>query len=141
MEVYSQFNPSEVYNISIPTHTPTATILFTCTLPGGLFAFRFYYTQYGYAICSDTQSITIPRPSLPASLLSSYKGSYFAITGTGLSPSATLTVNGLSTTLADISSSAATASVPAFVTTLPQDTFALTSPSKVSKKQFSIVSD
>lgn len=140
VEAYSLFGNGQIYNVSIPTQTISGTFTFACVLPGGLFGFRFYYTQYGFATCTDTVTITISQPTIP-SLVSSYNGGSFAITGTGLSPSAVVNINGFKTTLANITSSSAVATIPPFVSSLTQNQYQFDSPKTVAKNQYTIISD
>ena len=141
VEVYSLFNSNELYNVTIPTQTVSTSLQFTVTLPGGIFGFRFFYPSYGYATANDNISVTIPQPTIPASLISSYNGASFTLTGTGLSPSATLKVNGFTSTLSNVTTTNAIASIPAFVTVLTQTQYDLVSPYKLTRNQFAIISD
>lgn len=140
VEVYSLFDGTEIHNVTIPVQAVSSSVAFSAGLPGGLFGFRFYYVQYGFAQCIDNKSISISKPSIPA-LVSSYNGREFTITGGGLSSSATISVGGFKTKLSNIGSSSATATVPALVTELTQRQYTLSSPQKLSRNQFTIISD
>ena len=51
VEVYSLYNSNELYNITI-TGSGSSQVQFNVDLPGGIFGFRFFYVNYGYASCS-----------------------------------------------------------------------------------------
>jgi hypothetical protein len=112
----------------------------TQSLPGGQFGFRFYYSGYGYATCASTLSVAIPRPTLPA-IQASYQGGQFTLAGTGLSPSATLSIGGFKTSLSAVGPSQAVGTVPVLVNTLTQSQYGLASPQKLTAEEFSIISD
>ena len=95
VEVYSLYNSNEIYNKTL-TGSGASQITVSVDLPGGIFGFRFFYVSYGFATCADNVSITISQPSFP-SLLASYNGGSFSISGSGLSPSATLDFAGFKT--------------------------------------------
>ena len=63
--------------------------------------------------------MTISQPSI-SSFAASYKGGSIGVSGSGLSPSATLNVNGFKGGLSNITSNGGYASIPAFVSALSQ---------------------
>lgn len=73
--------------------------------------------------------------------MTSYKGGSFVITGSGLSSSGTVNINGIKTTLVNVTGTDAIAIVPPFVTTETQQAFSLAQPQKLTKNQYSIISD
>lgn len=140
VEVYSKYNSNEIYNVSIPTQAISATVTFNVQLPGGIFGFRFYYISYGFATCADTLSITITQPTI-TSFVSSYSGRTFSISGTGLSPSATIAIAGFKTSLSNVTSTSAVATAPPLVTTFTQYQYGLATPEKLSLDKFTVISD
>ena len=115
-------------------------MVFSIQLPGGLFAFRFYYASYGYAACDSQLAVTISQPTIP-NFVASYNGATVTVSGSGLSPSATVTVNGFKGQLSKISSIDATASIPAFISAATQTQYNLASPQKLSSSQFIVIAD
>lgn len=140
VEIYSLFNANELYNVSIPAQATNTSVVFSSLLPGGLFGFRFFYSSYGYASCSSQLTVTISQPSIP-NFVSSYNGGSISLTGSGLSPSATISVNGFNGKLSNITSNNAIASIPPFVSSLTQNHYSLVTPQKITSHQFTVISD
>ncbi|CAM6001509.1 unnamed protein product [Sphagnum balticum] len=138
--LYSLYNSNEI--ISVPTFTSTSgSITFSANLTGGNYGFKLHFTGYGWATITSTFTVTSTQPTLPSSLVSSYNGGFFSLTGTGISKSATIKVNGIKTQLTSVTSSGAQAIIPPFVTTLSQQKYTLSSAEKLTLNQFSIISD
>jgi hypothetical protein len=115
-------------------------VQFSATLPGGLFGFNFYYSSYGFATCSANVTIAIAKPTF-SNIVASYNGGVFTLSGSGLSPSATLDINGFKGSLSSITATNAIGSIPAFVSTLSQNYYSLTTPYKLTLSDFTILSD
>ena len=109
-------------------------------LPGGIFGFRFFYAGYGYATCADSITITISQPTF-ASINASYKGGVFDITGSGLSTSATLDFAGFKTTLSNVTTTSAVATIPPLVNSISQPNYTLTTPIRLNSSHFTIIAD
>ena len=116
------------------------SVTFAVALPGGKYGFRFYYNSYGWSNCASTISVTTTAPT-SASVVSSYNGGSFAISGSGLSPSGTVKINGVRTKLTSVTASGAIAVIPPFVTSETQADYSLARPQKLTRAQFSIISD
>lgn len=115
VEIFSVYNPSEVKNGTVST--PASGIVnVAVSLSGGKYGFRFYFTSYGWSTCSSTISVTIAAPTIPTTV-SSYKGGELVITGSSLSKSGTLKINGVKTPIINVTSSSGIAIIPPFVTT------------------------
>ncbi len=84
--------------------------------------------------------VTIPQPVI-SNFAASYNGGSINISGSGLSPSATLNVNGFKGKLQNITPNDAIASIPAFVSSLSQNQYDLSSPQKLTSNQYSVISD
>lgn len=115
VEIHSIYNPSEAYNGTIASSS-SGTVIFSVSLTGGSYGFRFYFASYGWSICTSTISVSTATPTSPSGLISSYKGGSFVLSGSGLSSSATVRINGIKTQLVDVTSSNAVAIIPPFVT-------------------------
>lgn len=63
------------------------------------------------------------------------------MTGTGLSTSATVKINGIKTQLTSVTSNQAIAVIPPFVTKETQTAYSLASPVKLTTSQFTVISD
>jgi len=92
-----------------------------------LYGFKFLFASYGWATCTSTISINIVAPTSSA-ISTSYNGGFFPLTGSGLSSSATITINGVKTQIRSVTSSRAVAVIPPFVTTLSQQQYSLATP-------------
>jgi hypothetical protein len=139
VEIYSLYNSNEVYNGTI-TSSGSGTVKLNATLTGGNYGFRFYFTSFGWSICTSTFSVTITAPTSP-SVVTSYNGGSFTITGAGLSSSGTVKINGVRTSLLNVTSTSAIAIIPPFVTTETQAAYSLAQPQKLTRNQFTIISD
>ena len=113
---------------------------FNATLTGGIYGFRFFFAAYGWADCVSNVSVTISAPTF-TSFISSYNGGSFSLSGTGLSTSGTVNINGVKTTLQNVTGSDAVAIIPPFVTSETQTAFSLAEPEKLTLNQFTIISD
>lgn len=118
----------------------SGTVQFNATLTGGKYGFRFFFAAYGWSSCASTVSVTISAPTF-TSLVSSYNGGSFLLSGAGLSPSGTVKINGVKTTIQNVTGSNAVAIIPPFVTSETQTTFSLAEPTKLTSDQFTIISD
>lgn len=139
VEVYSLYNSNEVYNGTLGT-SASGTVQFNATLTGGKYGFRFFFAAYGWSSCASTVSVTISAPTF-TSLVSSYNGGSFLLSGASLSTSGTVKVNGVKTTIQNITGSNAVAIIPPFVTSETQTAFSLAEPKKLTSDQFKIISD
>jgi hypothetical protein len=123
VSVYSLYNPSEAYTIN-GTNYATGLVQFTATLTGGLYGFKFFYQSYGWATSTSSIAIKIVSPTAPA-IATSYNGGVLALTGAGLSRSATVAINGVKTRVQNVTASGAVAVIPPFVTVLSQQNYSL----------------
>jgi hypothetical protein len=139
LSVYSVYNPSEIYSISGSTHV-AGSVRFTAILSGGLYGFKFFFASYGWATCTSTVSINTVAPTF-IPIATSYNGGFLTLTGTGISTSATVTINGVKTQVQRVTASGAVAVIPPFVTTLSQKQYSFATPEKLSQSQFTIISD
>ena len=139
LEIYSKYNSVEIYNLTI-SGSGASTIQISQVLPAGSFGFRFYYISYGYATCTDTINIVFGQFSLP-SQVASFNGGSFTLNVNDLSPSATLNFGGFKTQLSAVSSTSATAIIPAMVSPLSQSQYTLVTPTKLTSEQFTPISD
>jgi hypothetical protein len=140
VEIYSLYNSQEVLNGTI-TSTTSGTVQVTATLTGGKYGFRFFFASYGLGSCASSLSATISsQPTSPA-ITASYNGGSFILTGNGLSKSGTVKINGVRTTLVNVTSTNAVAIIPPFITSETQTAFSLAGPKKLTNNDFSIISD
>lgn len=140
VEIYSLYNSQEVLNGTI-TSTTSGTVEVTATLTGGKYGFRFFFASYGLGSCASSLSATISsQPTSPA-ITASYNGGSFILTGNGLSKSGTVKINGVRTTLVNVTSTNAVAIIPPFITSETQTAFSLAAPKKLTNNDFSIISD
>jgi hypothetical protein len=140
VEIYSTYNPAEAYNGTITVNS-AGTVQFSASLTGGIYGFRFYYNSYGWSSCLSTVSVSIASPTAPSAIVSSYLGGSFILSGSGLSKSGTVSINGVKTQLVNVTSSSAVAIIPPYVTTETQAAFSIASPQKLTRSQFAIISD
>ena len=99
----------------------------TANLTGGKYGFRFFFASYGWASSASTLSLTVSAPTSPP-ITASYNGGSFTVTGSGLSKSGTVKINGVKTTLVNVTATDAVAIVPPFVTSETQTAFNLAQP-------------
>lgn len=112
-------------------------------MTAGKYGFRFYYSSVsgeGWANCASTLTVTTVAPTT-APLITSYAGGDITISGSGLSSSGNLRINGFLTPLLDVTASGARAIIPPYVNTLTQQTYSLVGPGKVSNNDFTIITD
>lgn len=105
-----------------------------------MYGFKFYFTAYGWSNCSSTVAVTIAAPTA-GSIVSSYNGGWFLISGQGLSSSGTVKINGIKTGLLNVTSTSAVAIIPPYITALTQSQYNLAQPQKLTTSQFAIISD
>lgn len=123
VEIYSLYNSDEFYSVTGSSHI-TGSIAFTYTLTGGKYGFRFYFASYGWAVCSSTVSLTTTAPTIPA-ISSSYNGGVVDLSGSGISKSGTIKVNGFKTRLQKVTSTGAEVVIPPFASVLTQQRYNL----------------
>jgi hypothetical protein len=97
-------------------------------------------TRYGY--CQVNNVINVSLASVTASsVVSSFAGGVFTLTGNNLSPSSYITVNSFIGKIVTYTSTVVTYSIPAFVTHTSQTAFNLKQVDLIDSKSFTLSSD
>ena len=94
VEIYNVLDSSNILaTITNPTFSGTE-ISFTHTFAAGGYGFLLHYEAYGKAICAETLQVQASGyTAAPAS--ASYAGGVLTVSGSNISPEATITVGGM----------------------------------------------
>ncbi len=113
---------------------------FTTTLNSGSYRI-LAITKYGYCKVNNVINVSLATGVTATSIISSFAGGLFTITGNNLSPSSYITVNSFVGKIVTYTSSAVTYNVPAFVTASSQSTFKLKKVDLIDSSSFTLSSD
>ena len=120
LKLVSAVDATNIVTISNFTNSSTTSYSFTTTLNSGSYNI-LALTDYGYCKVSNPISVGLPASVTAASIISSFAGGVFTITGNNLSPSSYITVNGFKGTVNTYTSTAVTYNVPPFITSNSQN--------------------
>lgn len=113
---------------------------FTATLNSGSYNI-LALTNYGYCKVSNPINVALAASVTGASIVSSYAGGVYTITGNNLSPTSYIIVNGFKGKINTYTSTAVTYNIPPFITTTTQNTFKLGKVAQIDSSAFVYSSD
>ena len=114
---------------------------FTATLASGSYKLLVLTTPYGYVSIDDTINVSVPPDANMARQTMSFNGGNVTITGSNLSPSSYITINGFRGNISSYGNSSVIYNVPPFVTAVTQSEFNLQTVSLLDNTKFGFFSD
>lgn len=140
LKLVSAVDSTNIITIASFTTISVTSYSFTTTLSSGSYNI-LALTDYGYCKVSNPISVGLAASVTGASIISSYAGGVYTITGNNLSPSSYIMVNGFKGTVNTYTSTAVTYNIPPFVTTDSQNAFKLGKVAQIDSSTFVYSSD
>lgn len=139
LKLISAVDPTNIINITSFPNTGS-TYTFTATLNSGSYNIQAL-TDYGYCKVTNPINVGLSNGITGASIISSYAGGVYTITGNNLSPTSYIMANGFKGTVNTYSSTAVIYNIPAFITPDTQAAFKLGKVAQIDSSTFSYSSD
>lgn len=139
LKLISVVDPTNAITITNFTNA-TTTYTFTATLNSGSYNIQAL-TDYGYCKVNNPINVALANGTSGASIISSYAGGVYTITGNNLSPSSYITVNGFKGTVNTYTSTAVTYNIPPFITADSQAAFKVSKVAQIDSSTFTFSSD
>jgi hypothetical protein len=140
IQMVSTIDNTNIIAISNWTTTNISTYTFSATLFSGSYKI-VVLTNYGYCTVNSTINVAMANGSSILSKKVSFAGDFVTLTGSSLSPSSYITVNGFKGVISSYSSSTITYKVPALSSPTSQASYSLNSVSHIDSSLFGTFSD
>ena len=142
LKLVSAVDPTSVITVTTLTSTSTTPIsyTFTATLNSGSYNIQAL-TDYGYCNVSNPINVALSSGVTGETIVSSYAGGVYKITGNNLSPASYILVNGFKGTVNTYTSTSVTYNIPPFVTSTSQNAFKLSKVAQIDSSGFTYSSD